>query len=489
MTKINIKNKKVVFLGYGAVGKCVWNFFDMYFMYTMKNIYAVDQYSNAFVGPRVTLLQQIVAHVSELTFDDIMDTIGMSPGDIIIDVTYNSATYFFIKRSVERGLHYMNTSIEDHSDSFNGTSISIQHKKITEIMSGYDTFRSAILTECGQNPGVIQHYIFHALSKMNHMLPHPIIDKQQRMETFRQILRAYQVGTIFCSEIDDQVLQSPVPMNPNVITNTWSVSGFLSEALDPTELVRGRTNSFIQPSIPEELTYTSRMKLYQHRDPYEVIFLKEMGIHMTLPSICPIMTTNGRIVCTTYRGKVIHHGEIFDMARHFKEDTPFMSYVYKNNPYMDQSIRHFFSMNPDAVSNDIMMYADQHDSFRVLDQRDGKIKGQDSIGATLFCGTGKIERIFWCGSIVTEKDKIFKQDPYSYFTPTIIQVAAGVLSGLSFIMEHKCKGWYQSSDIDTDYMLTKCAPLLGHLFFTEIPVDQFNEAESFMIQVESMIPK
>lgn len=481
MSRININNKKVLFLGYGAVGKCVWNFFDMYFTYNKNNIYAVDQFPSAFEGPGVELLHTYVYHVSDITFDHIMDKIGMNKGDIIIDVTYNSSTYFFIKRSIERGLHYLNTSIEDNADSFHGTSISIQQKTVAEIISHYDMFDSAILTECGQNPGVIQHYVFHALSEMNKLLP-----PKQRVSTYRDIIKKYKVGTIFCSEIDDQKHHSKnkKPFSPEVITNTWSVSGFLSEALDPTELVRGRNNSFIQPVIPKDLLYTTRMKLYPYKDPYEVLFLKEIGLHTTLPSICPIMTPNG-IRFTSYRGKLIHHGELFDLARHFKEDTPFMSYVYKNNPYMDQSLQYFFKNHPDSNASDIIMYANQAHTFRVLDQRDGTITGQDSIGATLFCGKHNMERIFWCGSIVTDNDPMIKNHPY--FTPTIIQVAAGVLSGLSYLLEHNCTGWYQSSDIKTDYMLNKCAPLLGHLFFTEIPVEQFNE--SLQIKIEKMIPQ
>jgi homospermidine synthase len=151
---------------------------------------------------------------------------------------------------------------------------------------------------------------------------------------------------------------------------------------------------------------------------------------------------------------------------------------------MDHSLQYFFKNHPDSNASDIIMYANQEHTFRVLDQRDGKITGQDSIGATLFCGTNNMERIFWCGSIVTDNDQMIKNHPY--FTPTIIQVAAGVLSGLSFLLEHKCKGWYQSSDINTTYMLKKCAPLLGQLFFTEIPVEQFNEP--LTIKIEKMIP-
>ncbi len=64
-----------------------------------------------------------------------------------------------------------------------------------------------------------------------------------------------------------------------------------------------------------------------------------------------------------------------------------------------------------------MKYANQPNTFRVLDHGHGVVAGQDSIGATIFCGTrDKIERIFWCGSLFRDKD-----EHHPYFTPTTIQ--------------------------------------------------------------------
>jgi len=53
-------------------------------------------------------------------------------------------------------------------------------------------------------------------------------------------------------------------------------------------------------------------------------------------------------------------------------------------------------------------------------------------------------------------------------------VAAGVLSGLSFILEPENKpGLYTPINLDTVYILNKSSPLLGKLFFTEIPCGLF----------------
>ena len=64
------------------------------------------------------------------------------------------------------------------------------------------------------------------------------------------------------------------------------------------------------------------------------------------------------------------------------------------------------------------------------------------------------------------------------FTPTIIQVAAGVLAGLSWIMEPKNenKGLLKPTQLYTPYILSKSIPLLGKFFFTEIPAKSLNKS-------------
>jgi homospermidine synthase len=214
------------------------------------------------------------------------------------------------------------------------------------------------------------------------------------------------------------------------------------------------------------------MKEYQpFQSEYQVLFLKEQGLHVTLPTISPIWTQHG-VAYHVYRGKLIHHGEMFELARYFGRDAPFMTYVYRNNPYMDQSIIHYKKTHQSMEYDEIMDYANRPHTFRVLDNGQGQVKGQDSIGATILCGKDKVERIFWCGSLFRDTD-----NRHPYFTPTTVQVAAGVLSGLSYILEEKQanRGWIKSCDINTDYMLRKAVPLLGQFFFTEIPVEQFKE--------------
>lgn len=113
-------------------------------------------------------------------------------------------------------------------------------------------------------------------------------------------------------------------------------------------------------------------------------------------------------------------------------------------------------------------------SFEVMDNinksKSERLVGHDTVGCTVYCGRDKVDKIYWCGSVLSSDDDINPN-----FTPTIVQVAAGVLSGLSYILEEKNKnhGLYTPCQLNTKYVLQKSAPLLGKLFFTEIPKEDF----------------
>lgn len=481
MSKISLFRKKIMFLGFGAVAKCTWNYFSSYFTISPKRVYLVDKTPTAFYGPNLDHVHMIVENIGPTTFESLLDRLKFKEGDVIIDLTFASSTYFFINVCLQRGIHYMNTSIEDESDIFHAGSIDHQQQLVKELVERHQqeqTMRSLILTECGQNPGLIQHYVLYALNQLYQMTrpADAAAAKEYRRSVLTSMIDKYKIGTIFMSERDQ--LRTTRPLKKHTLYNTWSVAGFVAEGLDCAELVHGPKNPYIQPLIKEKDIHQGLMKLY---DPYQnngkrVIFLKENGRNSTLPSVAPIVV-NDKIIFDPFRGSLIHHGESFELANYFGEKAPFMTYVYQYSPYLEQSL--------DQVERDYQLHdrgeyltyiLSDPEAFCVFDNidepRGHHMKGCDSIGCTILCGDNSVERIFWCGTVLENDDK--NVDPL--FTPTTVQVAAGILSGLSYLMESGRKpGYYQPCDLDTQYILDKARPLLGNFFFTEIPASAFNK--------------
>lgn len=478
---IDIRNKKILFLGYGAIAKCVWNYFDKYFTFNRRRVVLVDKTKSAFTGPNLKGVKKIVMTVDSTNFEELIDRIKLKKHDIMIDLTTSSVTYYFIKMCFMRGFHYINTSIEDGNDAMLGTSIDCQQHMVASIAAQFPHPTSTILTEFGQNPGLVQHYILFALHEMKKLGKQTGKDKGKvngkvkekdnySQEVIRPVVDEFKVGTILLSEIDN--MKSSKTLTPGIIYNTWSVAGYVFEAKDKTELVCGKENEFVHPIIPTEkfsdITMSVYDKLRGPSQPYDVLFLKESGLHTTLNSICPVLDEKGEIVITNYRGKLIHHGELFNMARYFGEKAPFMSYVYQSSPYLDQSIKSFQTQNK-ADEDDLWLYVNQDQTYHIFEG--DEVSGHDSVGCTIFCGDKSVERIFWCGSILSTSDACVQKE----YTPTIVQVAAGVLSGLSAILSpgNKYKGWVEPTDLDTRYILEKSVPLLGKFRFMEIPASEF----------------
>lgn len=474
---IDIRNKKILFLGYGAVAKCIWNYFDKYFTFDRRRVALVDKTKDAFRGPNLKGVKKIVMTVDSTNFDELIDRIKLKKHDIIIDLTTSTVTYYFIKMCFMHGFHYINTSIEDENDAMLGTSIDCQQHMVASIASQFPHPTSTILTEFGQNPGLVQHYILYALHEMKKLGKEKGKDKGKdkgknnySRDTLVDIVDEFKVGTILLSEIDN--MTSSIPLEPDIIYNTWSVAGYVFEAKDKTELVCGKENKFVHPIIPDEkisdITLSVYDKLRGPSQPYDVLFLKEPGLRTTLNSICPVLNEKGEIVVANYRGKLIHHGEIFNMARYFGKNAPFMSYVYQTSPYVDQSIKSFQEQNK-ADEKDLWLYVNQDQTYHIFEG--DEVSGHDSVGCTIFCGDKSVERIFWCGSILSTSDACVQKE----YTPTIVQVAAGVLSGLSAILSpgNKYKGWVEPTDLDTRDILEKSVPLLGKFLFMEIPASEF----------------
>jgi len=369
-------------------------------------------------------------------------------------------------------ISYINTSIEDYTDISLGSSIYVQQKTIIDIFEEFkknNKIKSNILIEFGQNPGLIQHYILYSLNYLNKIKNNSDIDNYD-IDILIKTIDEYKIGMILISEIDNIYKKDDDNLlEKDKVYNTWCVSGMISESFDKCELVYGKKNKFIKPKILKNMINMEKNKFV---DDYQILFLKNKGYDCHLHSICPILINNV-INFITYEGKLIHHGEIFELAKLFGNKAPFMSYVYKINKYAEKTIKDIFENKFNSNEEKFVNYINNDcNSNTVINNFKEQYEGFDSIGCTIFCGKKNIEKIYWCGSILNHTDNNVNK----YFTSTIIQVAAGVLSGLSYIMEksNKKKGLMMSCDLDTVYILKKAMPLLGQFFITEIDKRKFN---------------
>ena len=474
MNELNLYNKKILLLGFGAVQKCILYYLEHFFNYNINNVFIVDKnYDTIYkyihiLKPNFVLNNIYVIDIDSLNFISFLNTIKFSSGDIIIDLTTNSNTYFFIKTCIDYNYYYVNTSIEDHSDKLSGTSIYLQHQIVRDLFKN-KRCKSNILVEMGQNSGFINFLFLYSLNYLYH-LHHGLIVETENFIEFdsydkQNILDAidiFKVGTMLSSEIDGIKLNEP-NFDGSIFYNSWSVEGFVSEAFDKCELIYGTQNNYCTPHINNSLIDVLKTKYVNNHDEYKTLFLNELSINCVMNSICPIPKHNNEFEFVEYTGSLIHHGEMFELANYFGNKCPFISYVYKFNDYLKQNIINY-SNNYKNDCNGIELKFNLHNNsnYSVFNNIDFNTFGFDSIGCTLFCQNNDV---YYCGTILQSTDV---KD--NFFTPTIIQVMYGLLSGLSFILEdcNNNKGLFFPTDLNPNYIFNKSKPFYGKFIMKKI---------------------
>ena len=189
-----------------------------------------------------------------------------------------------------------------------------------------------------------------------------------------------------------------------------------------------------------------------------------------MKSVVPINIVDYSTINFDYiKGRVIHHGESITLGNFLKTDNycPTINYVYKISPETDKLLNTCSIEKLEQIKN-----GKQDKDWRVMNMYDDNLDGYDNCGALFIFDinpfTQKEESfLYWTGSILdTNYTKNILHDNYN--GPTTIQVMAGIMSGLSYIIENPNKGLLLSEDIPEDYIINKIKHFLGTFYSGQI---------------------
>lgn len=461
--------QKIVFFGCGAVAKCCIHYFESFFEFNYDQITIVEKEKKNFTFPTVktavskgakVLHHNIRARTLTHLFDNILK---LQKYDLVIDLTTNTSTYRIFKECRLRGLLYINTSIEDEKGlKYNNkcaadNSILLQHINLQNIVDKTpDTDNVTTIIEFGMNPGLISVFVKQGLVNLARMVlkqkNDDVLQKHYRERNHKKLAEHLKVRAIHCSEIDTQV---PKKLPKNKFVNTWSCVGLITEGVEPAEIQIG-THETVLPfkkNMVDELIP-------------QLVVTKAPGAEIQFKSVVPLeIRRDGSVEFTHITGRCIHHGEGISLNRYlgsFKY-SPTMHYVYKLNPITDKQLN--------KTSNQRLIELSKNSSnWKVLDMYDNHLRGYDNVGALFilendpFHNGSKQPYCFWTGSILDDKytRKVLKDE---YFGPTIIQVMAGILSGVHWMLKNKNKGLVFGEDLDDNYIM-RCAKKYLGVFYS-----------------------
>ncbi|MBN8920933.1 MAG: homospermidine synthase, partial [Rhizobiales bacterium] len=262
------------------------------------------------------------------------------------------------------------------------------------------------VSTCGANPGMVSFLVKQATLNLARDLNLNVPAPKTRDE-WASLMRHAGVKGIHIAERDTQRTRAPKP--PNVFLNTWSVEGFISEGLQPSELGWGTHEKW----LPETA---------QHFDDPDAaaIYLMRPGADTRVRTWCPTLGPQ--------YGFLITHNESISIADYFT--------VFEDGkPVYRPTCHYAYHPADDAVLSwhELFGSGKTQDKLHVLDE-DELVDGIDELGVLLY-GHGK--NAYWFGSQLS-LEETRKLAPHQ--SATGLQVTSAILAGMVWALENPNAG-------------------------------------------------
>ncbi|MBK8856933.1 MAG: homospermidine synthase [Opitutaceae bacterium] len=437
-------NKRILFVGYGAVAECTLPILFKHIKVPAKNVTVMDfedrtEKLKKWTSKGVNFVRDRV------TVENMAALLGKhaGPGDLIIDLAWNIDACELLQWCRDHGVRYINTSTELWDPYASGRNahpttrtLYHRHMNLRRMMAKWDGKGASAVIEHGANPGLISHFVKQGLIDIGQSL---IADKKLKARTaervaeyirtqqFNLLAQAIGVKVIHCSERDTQVTNKPKQVDEFV--NTWSIEGFREEGTTTAEMGWGTH----EKTLP--------VHAFQHKEgPRNQICLARMGMNVWVRSWVPDYNI---------LGMVVRHGEAFTISDKLTVwdgrkavYRPTMHYAYCP---CDEAIA---SLNEMRGYN----YKLNHNQRIMNDEITG---GSDILGA-LIMGHGY--NSWWVGSDLSIEES---RRLVPHQNATTMQVAISVVGASMWMMENPNEGVCVPDELPHDYILRIAKPYLG----------------------------
>ncbi|MGA2059920.1 MAG: saccharopine dehydrogenase C-terminal domain-containing protein [Thermoguttaceae bacterium] len=455
--------KRVLFLGYGAVAQCALPIFVKHVRIPPANISVMD-FEDRADALKPWTAQGVHWVRQRITPDNLAAGLEkhVSAGDLIIDLAWNIDCLEILQFCHDRGILYVNTSVEVW-DPYNGgthkhpttRTLYWRHMNLRRMTAAWPAPGPTAVLEHGANPGLISHWTKQGLIDIGCRL---LDDKKvagQEADEIRQLIAdrmfnrlAMKLGVkvIHCSERDTQIADRPKQVDEFV--NTWSIEGFREEGTTTAEMGWG-THEKQLPRLA-----------YEHADgPRNQICLARMGINTWVQSWVP----NYRIL-----GMVVRHGEAFtisDKLTVWQDGGDCPDFRVNENgtvplgsarPIYRPTVHYAYCPCDCAIASlyEMRGYGYQlQPNLRIM--TDEITQGEDILGALIM---GHAYNSWWTGSILSIEES---RRLVPHQNATTMQVAISAVAAAMWMMQNPGRGVCVPDDLPHDFVLDIANPYLG----------------------------
>ncbi len=437
-------NKRILFVGYGAVAECTLPILFKHIKVPAKNVTVMDFENRA--AKLKAWTAKGVRFVRDRVTEENMGALlakYVSAGDLIIDLAWNIDALEILQWCHDHGVLYINTSTELWDPYAAGPNqhptektLYWRHMNLRRMLAKWPVKGPTAVIEHGANPGLISHFVKQGLidigqsliadGKVKARAAEKITDLIQTRQ-FNHLARAIGVKVIHCSERDTQITDKPKQVDEFV--NTWSIEGFREEGTTTAEMGWGTH----EKTLPKNA--------FHHKEgPKNQICLAQMGINTWVRSWVPDYNI---------LGMVVRHGEAFTISDKLtvwegKKAVyrPTMHYAYCCCDEAIASLNEMRGYNYKLNANQRIM-------------NDEITGGADILGALIM---GHDYNSWWVGSDLTigESRRLVPHQ-----NATTMQVAISVVAASMWMMENPASGVVVPDELPHDYILGISMPYLG----------------------------
>ena len=427
----------LVLIGFGSIGRGMLPLIERHFEFDRQQLTVIDPdpYEASYLAERgIHFIRSAINrdNFREMVSGALASRTGQS---FCVNLSVGVSSLDLMKLCRALGALYIDTVVEPWADDHS------QHSSDRAARTNY-ALREAIIAEqasspggttavscCGANPGAVSWFVKNALLRLNDDFGGECATPATRADWAR-LMQRLGVKGLHIAERDTQ--SSGMPRRRDTFVNTWSVDGFVSEALQPAELGWG-THETHWPSNANSFEDGCQASIY----------LDSVGAQTKVNSWCPTLGPQQAFLVT--------HNEAISISDYFTvgsgpvpEYRPTCHYAYHPSDDAILSLHEAFGKGV-------------HPSQKVILDEVTVQTGMDELGVLLF---GHRKNAYWYGSTLTI-DEARQLAPRQ--NATSLQVTSAVLAGMVWALENPDAGIVEAEGMDFRRCLEIQRPYLGRV--------------------------
>jgi homospermidine synthase len=426
----------IVLIGFGSIGKGTLPLIERHFVHDKARLVVIDpeDKDRGLLDERgIRFIHAGVTHKNYRELLTPLLTAGEGQG-FCVNLSIDTSSLDIMELCRDIGVLYIDTVVEPWAGFY------FDSKLGPEARSNY-ALRETILAArrrnpggptaiscCGANPGMVSWFVKQALLNVASDLGLKLKEPRTR-EEWGRFAKKVGVKGIHIAERDTQRAKMPKPSD--VFVNTWSVDGFLSEGMQPSELGWGTHEKWMPRNGRKHKTGCRA-----------AIYLLQPGANTRVRSWTP--------TAREQYGFLVTHNESISIADYFTLRNgrkvvyrPTCHYAY--HPCNDAVLSLHELFGRAGTPQEAHIILDEHDI----------VDGIDELGVLLY---GHKRNAYWYGSQLSI-DETRALAPHQ--NATGLQVSSAVLAGMVWALENPEAGIVEADEMDFRRCLEVQKPYLG----------------------------